>query len=362
VASAAAVSPRTKAAGRDRLIDGYRGVAVLCVVSAHCLAYRFHLPGAVGFQVTKLSVPFAEMGVQLFFVISGYIITTLLVNEESKTGRISIPAFYIRRFFRILPPLFAYFAGLLVLRSAGSIAFDPWTIRNSALFTCNTGLTTCPWWVTHTWSLAVEEQFYLAWPLILVILPQGRRVGFLLILLATLIGGFLFAQHHWHNNWISFSCIACGALYSLWPRLRHAIRARASYIAWLMVGLAFALGPILFFKPLLALTPFLITFILFSPRELPLISRVLTSSPLQAVGLCSYSLYLWQQVFLGNPSRYIEMPPLIALPVVVALSYFLIEKPCARLGHRLSAAIQARSNEPPPSFAAVQQPSADEPA
>ena len=88
------------------------------------VAYRFHLPGKVGFQITKLSVPFAEMGVQLFFVISGYIITTLLVREEAKTGRISIPAFYVRRFFRILPPLFAYFAALFVLRWAGAIDFD----------------------------------------------------------------------------------------------------------------------------------------------------------------------------------------------------------------------------------------------
>jgi peptidoglycan/LPS O-acetylase OafA/YrhL len=354
VASTAAVSRRAKARGRDRLIDGFRGLAVLCVVSAHCLAYRFQLPGAVGLQITKLAVPFAEMGVQLFFVISGYIITTLLVREEDKTGRISVPAFYIRRFFRILPPLFGYFAALLVLRWAGMIEFDPSTIRNSALFTCNTGFTTCPWWITHTWSLAVEEQFYLAWPLLLVVLPPARRIAFLLGLLAVLIGGFLVARHHWHNNWISFSCIASGALYSLSPRLREAIRARASYFAWLVAGLLFGIGPILFFKPLLMLTPFLILFILFSARELAMVSRVLTSAPLQAVGLCSYSLYLWQQAFLARPSQYLEMPPLAALPVVVGLSYFLIEKPCARMGHRLSALVQARQ---PVAAASVGQPS-----
>lgn len=333
---------------------------MLCVVTAHCLAYRFQLAGEVGFQITKLSVPLAEMGVQLFFVISGYIITTLLIKEESRTGRISIPAFYIRRFFRILPPLFAYFAALFLLRSAGAIDFDSRIIGNSALFTCNTGLTRCPWWVTHTWSLAVEEQFYLVWPLLLALLPANRRVGFLLLVLAVLLGVSLVVRYHWHNNWISFSCIASGTLYSLSPRLRGFVRARASYMSWLGVALLFGLGPMLFFKPLLVLTPLFITFILFSARELPIVSRVLTSAPLQAVGLCSYSLYLWQQVFLGRPTQYIEMPPLAALPFVVALSYFCIEKPCARLGHRLSAQMQARRRIP--AAAASQQPPADNPA
>lgn len=358
--SSAAASPVMPASGRDRLLDGFRGVAVLCVVTAHSIEYKFELSRLVSIRFSKVSAPLAEMGVQLFFVISGYIITTLLMKEESRTGRISIHAFYIRRFFRILPPLFAYFAALFVLRWAGAIDFDPLIIRNSALFTCNTGLTRCPWWVTHTWSLAVEEQFYLVWPLVLGLLPSSRRVGFLVFVLALLFGVSLVVRYHWHNNWISFSCIASGALYSLSPRLRDLVRVRARYVSWLVVALLFGAGPILFFKPLLVLTPFFITFILFSARELPVISRVLTSAPLQAVGLCSYSLYLWQQVFLGRPTRYLEMPPLAALPVVVALSYFFIEKPCARLGHRLSAQVQARRRAP--ATAATQQPPADSPA
>jgi peptidoglycan/LPS O-acetylase OafA/YrhL len=208
----------------------------------------------------------------------------------------------------------------------------------------------------------VEEQFYMAWPLLLVLLPSQRRILFLIVLLAVLLTGFLIFRPHWHNNWISFSCIAAGALYSLSPRLRDLIRARANYLTWLVAGLLFSAGAVLFFKPLLVLTPFLIPFILFAARELPLVSGIVSSGPLQAVGLCSYSLYLWQQVFLGRPSWYIDMPPLIALPVVVALSYFFIERPCARLGHRLSARVQARSEVPAQSVRVAQQPSADEPA
>jgi len=343
------VLPQAEGPKRDRLIDGYRGVAVLCVVSAHLLSYRIdfsRLPGA--FQIAKLAAALAEMGVQLFFVISGYIITTLLVKEENRTGRISIPAFYIRRFFRILPPLLVYFGALFVSRAAGVIHFDPLTVRNSALFTCNTGLTRCQWWVAHTWSLAVEEQFYLAWPLLLVLLPPSRRVIFLIALLALLLGTFLLVRPHWHNNWISFSCIAAGALYALSPKVRDWVSRRASYSAWVAAGALFALGPALFLKPLLVLTPLLIVFVLFAARDLPLVSRLLQSGPLQAVGLCSYSLYLWQQLFLGRARLYAELPPLAALPVFVALSFFLIERPFARLGHRLSAMVQAPRRPSPP--------------
>ena len=358
MASSATISPAATSGTRDRLIDGYRAVAVLCVVASHSIEYRFELSRLVSIRFSKVSQPLAEMGVQLFFVISGYIITTLLLREETKRRRISIPAFYIRRFFRILPPLFAYLGALLLLRWTEVIDFDPSIVRNSALFTCNTGLTRCGWWVTHTWSLAVEEQFYLAWPLLLALLPPARRAAFLLVLIGVLLGGLILVRYHWHNNWISFSCIASGALYALSPRYRQVIRARAGYGGWLLACFLFGLGPALYFKPLLVLTPFLITFILFSARELPVIVRLLTLPPLQAVGLCSYSLYLWQQLFLARPSRYIEMLPLAGLPLVVAASYFLVEKPCARLGHRLSARVQGRRS-PVSSSGLSQQPPED---
>ena len=82
---------------RDQLVDGYRGVAVLCVWG-HAVVYHFRPAGFLGRTVIRFADPFSEMGVQLFFVISGYIITTLLTKEERTTGSISIPAFYIRRF------------------------------------------------------------------------------------------------------------------------------------------------------------------------------------------------------------------------------------------------------------------------
>lgn len=295
----------------------------MCVVAAHALTYRFSPPGII----QRLADPAAEMGVQLFFVISGYIITTLLLKEEKREGRFSIPAFYIRRFFRILPPLLAYYVGILLFTSV-----DPFDVAKSAAFTCN--IYDCGWFVAHTWSLAVEEQYYLAWPLLLTLIP--RRASFLAAAMAVMLTAYLLLPHHWHSNWISFSCIAAGALYATSERVRALIAKYASFPLWTVVGLLFVyltLG-----ARLSVLTPLLIPFILFGAREIGFVRKILESIPFNAVGLCSYSLYLWQQAFLGASGAL----PLVLLPVVVVASYFLIEKPFARLGHKLSNRVSKR--------------------
>jgi peptidoglycan/LPS O-acetylase OafA/YrhL len=288
---------------RDRLIDGWRGVAVLCVVSAHALAYRFD----THWLLQRLAEPLAEMGVQLFFVISGYIITTLLLKEQARDGRISIPAFYARRFARILPPLLAYYTAILLLTPV--LGLD---VAKSAVFVCN--VADCGWLVAHTWSLAVEEQFYLAWPLLLGIIP--KRAPVLLGTIAALLTGYLIFPHQWHSNWISFACIAAGAFYATSCGFRDLI-GRLNSFTWLAIGLAFAVIPM--GTKFAALTPLMIPVILFGARHLP-VRHILQSTALNVVGLGSYSLYLWQQAFLG-PS---DNLPLIGLPVVVMASYFLI--------------------------------------
>lgn len=314
-------------------------MAVLCVVASHSLGYRFGTPP----PIPRLAQPLAEIGVQIFFVISGYIITTLLLKEEER-GAISIPAFYARRAFRILPPLFLYYVGLLLLRSLGVITFTPTTIGNSALFTCNTGLTNCEWWVAHTWSLAVEEQFYLAWPLLLTVIP--KRSGFLVGIIALLLVAFLLFPFHDHSNWLAFACIAAGALYAANDSIREWIKDRASYLTW-FAAFAMVVVPPLKEQRLEVLTPLMVPYVLFAARELPLIRRVLESVPLNAVGLCSYSLYLWQQLFLTWTDVYpLGPPPVVLLPVVVAASYFFIEKPCARAGHRVSDWLKSRPMRP----------------
>lgn len=91
---------------RSKSIDGFRGIAVLLVVFSHAVTYRFaSKPYIFSEQIQRLAGPLSEIGVQIFFVISGFIITSLLLREEASNTKINIAAFYVRRTLRILPPL-----------------------------------------------------------------------------------------------------------------------------------------------------------------------------------------------------------------------------------------------------------------
>lgn len=330
---------------RDKTIDGFRALAALGVVFAHAISYRFAdavFPGAHILQ--RISGPLAETSVQMFFVISGYIITSLLLREQSEQGRLSILAFYIRRSCRIFPPLIVLFLVLLGLDRLNLISLEKASLFSSATFTCNIGFVDCQWWVAHTWSLAVEEQFYLIWPL--VFLFVARRAALLVFSIVTLLVAFLLAPLAWHSNYISFTCIAVGALVASSGRLQTALTRNANGVALSGAVLILTIGPLLFPAKLIQLLmPFVTVYVIFAAREISGVRAVLASPPIQAVGVASYSLYLWQQVFLAKPDIYTNGPlPLWLLPVAVVLSVFVIEKPFIRLGRTLSKAALERHN------------------
>lgn len=298
---------------RDKTIDGFRAVAATGVVFAHAVGYRFaalkwlHYP-------QRLADPLAETSVQLFFVISGYIITTLLLQERERTGTISISGFYIRRVCRIIPPLAAYLIAASFLTPVRSLAM-------ASSFTCNIG--SCEWYVAHTWSLSVEEQFYLGWPMLLVVFGTE----WLPFAIGTLLIAFLATPTVAHSNLISFSCIGIGALYA-----SRKVSLPSNSFAWLCVAAFLMIGPLYLPDKIKALTPLLIVYLLFGvPRWA---KRMLAASPVQIIGSASYSLYLWQQIFLGKHST----APLWILPAVVALSILLIERPFIRFGRSLTHA------------------------
>ncbi len=324
---------------RHRGIDGWRAVAAGFVVVAHAVNFRFpSVPGVPFHLLQRVSGPLAQIGVQLFFVISGFIITSLMLREQGARGHVSIAAFYARRLCRILPPLLLYYAAIVALAVQGAIELPGSSLASSATFTCNLGFLDCDWWVAHTWSLAVEEQFYLGWPLLFGVLPANRRRWLLIGTLVLCTVGIAWRPHVFHSNFTSFGCIAAGALYAISPGLRQACLRAASTPAWLAAVAMLVLTPLTRFDGLAVIAlPFLITYIIFAGNALGWVRTILETRPFQIVGAASYSLYLWQQLFLAAPARYVGTPlPLLLLPVAVCLSVFLVERPFIRLGRHLS--------------------------
>ena len=170
-------------------LDGLRALAVAAVVAYH-LGFGW---ASGGF-----------LGVDLFFVISGYLITTLLLSERAATGRIALGDFWVRRFRRLVPPLVVMVAVVIVATRIWGVPEQWASIRGDAIGTL---AYVANWWyiiggesyldtllgpspLRHTWSLAVEEQWYLLWPMAVAGLLAwrfGRRFAPLILLGAALL-------------------------------------------------------------------------------------------------------------------------------------------------------------------------------
>ena len=150
-------------------LDGLRAIAISLVLIGHLSGTRdFPLPKSVGDFFSL-----AEVGVIVFFVISGYLITTLLLQELNATAHVNLLKFYFRRTLRIFPPYYTLIFTLLLLRLLGAITLSNHDLFLTLTYTSNY-FARESWYVGHTWSLAVEEQFYLLWPAALLWLGKQR--------------------------------------------------------------------------------------------------------------------------------------------------------------------------------------------
>lgn len=335
----------TGAIPRDNLLDGFRGVAACGVVFSHALAYRFVNLGIPGLHtIGRFADPVSEVSVQIFFVISGYIITTLLLKEEGRDGRPNLAAFYARRICRILPPFLVLVAIVWLLDRAGLVRLSAMSALQAVTFTCNTSLPDCDWWVAHSWSLAVEEQFYLVWPLLFILTPPQWRAGLLVVIVGVLLGVFIARPPTFHANALSFACIATGAFLATNGRAMARLERASHPIGWALVVALLIVGPFTGIARIVATTtPFLVAYLVFAARRIPIVHGALTSRPVLIMGAGSYSLYLWQQVFFARQDLYLQAQfPLVLLPVAVVASVLLVEKPFIKVGQRWSRALKRR--------------------
>jgi peptidoglycan/LPS O-acetylase OafA/YrhL len=312
------------------------------------------------------------LGVDVFFVISGYLITTLLLREWSRTGGIDLRAFYLRRALRLGPALLFMLLitiPLILTTLRGTMEISPVTavasvllyVANWANVVVNAG--TGP--LTHTWSLSIEEQFYLIWPLVLiaVLARRGRPPA---TALAALIGVVVLAR--WicwdltHGGWIYYATtshcdgLLLGALLAvvLDRRAQDAPALPGSTAAaWIglagLAGLASVLridgdATFQYGLVLVAVCSALVVQHLVTSDDGPLI-RLLSFRPLAAVGLVSYGLYLYhfpvfqavQHQHFGRLKQHSLELGITA--VLTVFSWFVVEKPALRLKDRLPGSI-----------------------
>jgi peptidoglycan/LPS O-acetylase OafA/YrhL len=344
-------------------LDGWRAVAILMVMIYHGTVSLFVKDGLYPNLKLQQLVGYGTWGVPIFFAISGFLISTRLLHEEREKGRINLSAFYVRRSCRILPPYLTYLGVLGVIAATGVISVQRIEWLSSVLFFRNYvtplhfGIYT-----SHFWSLAIEEHFYLLWPTLLV-LCGARRARWAVVVLALGVAGWRSFEfrHHWLVHLLPGAGFSQrtdiridGLLWGCWVALLYMIPDYRGLLTrwltpwrWLTIVAVF-IACMLSRLPLTALwLSLLLPFILLGTVMHPsaFVGRVLESSLLRWIGRLSYSLYIWQQLFLISNDG-IHSYPLGALQRIpfnyfvvfccAVLSYYLIERPAIRLGHRLT--------------------------
>jgi peptidoglycan/LPS O-acetylase OafA/YrhL len=335
--------------GRVPSLDGLRGVSILLVLLGHT-ALSDHAPRVLG--------PFSHagnVGVRFFFIISGFLITTLLMKEWRKTGTISLRGFYLRRVLRIFPAVYTLIAVIAALGALGVIVLKPGEVFYAATFTMNYHDFRA-FWLGQLWSLSVEEQFYLVWPSLLLLAGTRKafRSAWIVVLVSPLLRFCMW--HFWHASEtamtkhfesvadsLGIGCLLAAYFNQLGLPGRYQ-RFQSHTITFLSIGIgAIALGNGLFlFNPgafyvwgqSLANvgTVMCIDWAIRHPEH-PL-GRLLNWTPLVWVGVLSYSLYLWQNPFLlgGLDKVWTSFPYNLGFAFAAALlSYYLIERPFLQL-------------------------------
>jgi peptidoglycan/LPS O-acetylase OafA/YrhL len=326
-----------KVSNRIPSLDGLRTISIILVIIGH-FVYVLGL-GEFG--------NFGVLGVRVFFVISGFLITGLLLKEIEKTGKINLIQFYFRRTLRIFPPYYFYLliifgATLLGFLSIPLISFiSPLTYTSNYFNPAN-------WYLGHAWSLSVEEQFYLIVPGVLLLLGiRKTKILLCLVVLASpLIRVFIFKLFGDEATWVpkgfqsNMDSLAIGCLLSLFYNDLH---QNSFYLKFLKSKLVFILPIIIIFLNFLTDHPIIYYGFCISVLNLLIVlcldwvvtnydsavGKLLNSAPMVTLGAMSYSIYLWQQPFFNPDDQTILTKTpynFIGLAVMTLISYYFVEK------------------------------------
>lgn len=363
-------SKRHSQSGYIPSLDGWRAIAILAVIMDHDGPWSFMGHSNVAFYV------YGGWGVFLFFAISGFLVCTRILEDEAVAGSFDVRAYYIRRFLRIQPAAFCYLGVIALLTACGVLHQTTRSILG-ALFLYQNYLfdvrdVSGGWFMTgHFWTLALEEHFYLILSLLLVCFKQSRiRVfaGLLILLFAyqQIAGHLSFYSPYTsaRRTELNIQYLLTPALLALLLQQRRFKEMAVRYLhPWVVFAVIFAAKIIVFVvhpelfprRTFLVLYPadiwfygfsFLVIATVFHRRSWT--TRFLELKPLRYIGRWSYSIYLWHALFIAGrvPQVGIHAPWLLVLTtrpwryvataVMSLASYYFVEKPFVRLGHRLA--------------------------
>ncbi len=348
-------------------LDGWRALSILLVLGGHC-TYTAGFPP--GLRDGFVAVFDGALGVRFFFCISGFLITYLMLQEADRTGRMSLRDFYVRRTLRILPVYFLFLAVLFGLQQFTPLKLSSAEWFSSLTFTVNFG--SKQWVNGHLWSLAVEEQFYLCWPVVFALggLAASRQRVLAVLAVPILVTPGLRVLCHlkllpgagWscellhallvHVDVLAIGCVGAVIYKDHSETLRRWLCSRPGLVSGLAVSLIilplvlqrhFLAG---FFTVPLAVPCETLGFVTLMLQSVLLpgwgVYRVLNSAVACQLGVLSYSLYIWQQLFCAPPATYgLEQAWWLAFPGwlvpalgVAALSYYGFERPFLSLRAR----------------------------
>lgn len=344
------------AGSRLPALDGLRMVAVILVILGHG---GLHVP--------------SDLGVTAFFVLSGFLITWLLMKERDRTQGVALGSFYLRRAFRLLPAYYLYLAIAMALHfrraDARTDVIAPSLLYFANYFNATHGHPVSP--IAHTWSLAVEEQFYFLWPLLFSRLARVSRRASALFLVAAIVAVAVWrstlrlhfgVSQAWTYN--AFDCrfdnLAVGCLLAVLsphPRFLAAARAAASHPALPLLPLgALWLLHRTFVADYQHSIGFTVDALLIGLLIIQLVQladhggwRWLEHRAARYLGAISYPMYLYHGVGYSAGKRLASLGlavqmvgNLAAVIVVASVSYHLVEKPIMGMRERVLGWVRGR--------------------
>lgn len=369
VSATAAGNPKHPFGSRLPGLDGLRGLAAVSIM-------LLHATGSVGWPawgpLTVFVTGCGHVAVPLFFVLSGFLITHLLLDEEERHGRVSLKNFYARRALRILPASLFYLAVLAVLTPLLKLSIEWIEIIAAATWWRNFLYHGWAAWsvhdvpgihyTAHYWSLSVEEHFYFIWPLVVVLLPRRWRLPLLGSLLFVIplwrawgmkvygIGGL----NYWRTDYMLDHLLG-GALLAVLFHRTQAQNQLSRLALKPLAGLIIAVAVITFTQAfdvfvrhhvtnkilMMQASMLMLGLVLLVATAVQIkdgwLHTVLNNPVMLWLGKISFSLYLWQELFSGAEFRawpeHVPWNLLLSLLSATA-SCYLIERPFLNLRGR----------------------------